>query len=100
MKKIYMDHVATNPLHPEVLDAMMPYFKEEYGNPLSLYPPGFNARKVIESSRESTAALINAKPKEIILGHMDIKDLIQVKKFITPCGIQIKLGSSHMNLFE
>jgi cysteine desulfurase len=66
MKKIYMDHVATNPLHPEVLDAMMPYFKEEYGNPLSLYQPGFNARKVIDSSRESTAALINAKPKEII----------------------------------
>jgi cysteine desulfurase len=66
MKKIYMDYVATNPLHPEVLDAMMPYFKEEYGNPLSLYQPGFNARKVIESSRESTAALINAKPKEII----------------------------------
>ena len=66
MKKIYMDHVATNPLHPEVLDVMMPYFKEEYGNPLSLYQPGFNARKVIDSSRESTAALINAKPKEII----------------------------------
>jgi cysteine desulfurase len=66
MKKIYMDYVATNPLHPEVLDVMMPYFKEEYGNPLSLYQPGFNARKVIESSRESTAALINAKPKEII----------------------------------
>jgi cysteine desulfurase len=66
MKKIYMDYVATNPIHPEVLDAMMPYFKEEYGNPLSLYPPGLNARKAIEGARESTAALINAKAKEII----------------------------------
>lgn len=66
MKKIYMDYVATNPLHPEVLDAMMPYFKEEYGNPLSLYQPGLNARKAIENARESTAALINAKAKEII----------------------------------
>jgi cysteine desulfurase len=66
MKKIYMDYVATNPLHTEVLDAMMPYLKDEYGNPLSVYPPGLNARKAIEDARESTAALINAKAKEII----------------------------------
>jgi cysteine desulfurase len=66
MKKIYMDHVATNPLHPEVLDAMMPYFKDNYGNPLSLYGPGFKAREAIENARESTASLINAKAKEII----------------------------------
>jgi len=66
MKKIYLDHVATNPLHPEVLDAMMPYFKELYGNPLSLYGPGFKAREAIENARESTASLINAKAKEII----------------------------------
>jgi cysteine desulfurase len=66
MKKIYMDHVATNPLHPEVLDAMIPYFKEDYGNPLSIYEPGMKARESIENARASTAALINAKPKEII----------------------------------
>lgn len=66
MKKIYLDHVATNPLHPEVLDAMLPYFKELYGNPLSLYEPGVKAREAIENARESTADLINAKAKEII----------------------------------
>lgn len=66
MKKIYMDHVATNPLHPEVLDAMLPYFKENYGNPLSLYEPGIKAREAIENAREQTAGLINAKSKEII----------------------------------
>ncbi|MBI5407853.1 MAG: cysteine desulfurase [Nitrospirae bacterium] len=66
MKKIYLDHVATNPLHPEVLDAMLPYFKEHYGNPLSIYEPGMKAREAIENARESAAALINAKPKEII----------------------------------
>lgn len=66
MKKIYMDHVATNPLHPEVLDAMLPYLKEHYGNPLSLYGPGMKAREAIENARESTASLINAKAKEII----------------------------------
>jgi len=36
----YFDHVATTPLRPDVLDAMMPYFREEFGNPLSIYPLG------------------------------------------------------------
>jgi len=66
MNKIYMDHVATNPLHPEVLDAMMPFFKENYGNPLSLYEPGIKAREALEAARSGTADLINAKAKEII----------------------------------
>ncbi|RJQ14714.1 MAG: aminotransferase class V-fold PLP-dependent enzyme [Nitrospiraceae bacterium] len=66
MKKIYLDHVATNPVHPEVLDAMMPYFKEHFGNPLSIYEHGMKAREAIENARSSTASLINAKPKEII----------------------------------
>lgn len=66
MKTIYLDHVATNPLHPEALEAMLPYFRELYGNPLSIYEPGMKAREAIEKARESTAALINAKPKEII----------------------------------
>ena len=45
MRKCYFDHVATNPLHPDVLEAMMPYFKEEFGNPLSdLYEYGTRAK--------------------------------------------------------
>ena len=66
MKEIYMDHVATNPLHPDVLEAMLPYLKEDYGNPLSLYKPGIRAREAIEKAREQTAVLIGAKSKEII----------------------------------
>jgi cysteine desulfurase len=66
MKNIYLDHVATNPLHPDVLDAMMPYFKEEFGNPLSMYEYGLNARKAIEDARQKVAKLIKAKPAEII----------------------------------
>ncbi len=66
MKEIYLDHVATNPLLPEVLDAMLPYLKENFGNPLSIYEPGVKAREAIENSRADTAALINAKPGEII----------------------------------
>ena len=66
MKKIYLDHVATNPLHPDALDAMLPYLKEKYGNPLSLYEAGIKAREAIENARALTADLINAKSKEII----------------------------------
>lgn len=66
MKEIYMDHVATNPVHPEVLDAMLPYFKEHFGNPLSIYEPGIKAREALENARTQTAALINAQPSEII----------------------------------
>jgi cysteine desulfurase len=65
MKKCYFDHVATNPLHPDVLEAMMPFFKEEFGNPLSVYEYGARAKNAIEDARESVAALINAKPSEI-----------------------------------
>jgi cysteine desulfurase len=66
MKELYMDHVATTPLHPEVLEAMLPYFKEDFGNPLSLYEAGMKAREAIEHARAQTASLINAKPSEII----------------------------------
>jgi len=66
MKKYYFDHVATNPLHPEVLEAMMPFFKEEFGNPLSVYEYGMNAKNAIEGAREKVAALVNAKPSEMI----------------------------------
>ncbi|HSB32276.1 MAG TPA: cysteine desulfurase family protein [Candidatus Sulfobium mesophilum] len=66
MKKIYLDHVATNPLLPEVLDAMLPYLKEDYGNPLSVYEYGMKAKTAIEDAREKVAGLVNAKPAEII----------------------------------
>lgn len=66
MKEVYMDHVATNPVHSEVLETMLPYFKEHFGNPLSIYEPGIKAREAIENARAQTAALINAKPNEII----------------------------------
>lgn len=66
MNKYYFDHVATNPLHPDVLEAMMPYFKEEFGNPLSIYEYGSKAKNAIDDSREKVAALINSKPAEII----------------------------------
>ncbi len=66
MKKYYVDHVATNPLHPDVLKAMMPYFTEEFGNPLSVYEYGMKAKEAIENARGLVAGLVHAKPAEVI----------------------------------
>jgi cysteine desulfurase len=66
MKTYYFDYVATNPLLPEVLEVMMPFLKEDFGNPLSNYPSGITARDAIEHAREKVAALIGApKPATI-----------------------------------
>lgn len=66
MRKCYFDHVAVNPLRPEALDAMMPFFKEEFGNPLSIYDLGISARNAIEEARGKVASLINARPSAVI----------------------------------
>jgi cysteine desulfurase len=66
MKAIYLDHNATTPLDPRVLDAMMPYLREEYGNPSCRYGPGVNAAYAVERARLQVAKLLGAKPGEII----------------------------------
>jgi cysteine desulfurase len=66
MKRIYMDHNATTPLREEVLEAMLPYLREEFGNPSSLHSFGTRARKAIEAAREKVAAALEAQPSEII----------------------------------
>ena len=65
MKRIYLDHSATTPLAPEVMEAMVPYFSEFYGNASSLHSFGREAREAIEDARGKVADLINAKPSEI-----------------------------------
>lgn len=66
MKRIYMDHNATTPVHPEVLDAMLPYYGEAYGNASSVHAFGREARAAMEESREKIAEFIHAQPREII----------------------------------
>jgi cysteine desulfurase len=66
MNNHYFDHVAANPLHPEALDAMLPYLREEFGNPLSNYPLGIRAREAVEAARGEAAGLIGAKPPTVI----------------------------------
>ncbi len=63
-KRIYMDHTAGMPVDPRVLDAMLPYFAEKYGNPSSLHSWGNEPRKALEDARAKVASLIEAKPEE------------------------------------
>ncbi|MDJ0363857.1 cysteine desulfurase family protein [Hymenobacter sp. H14-R3] len=61
----YFDNAATTPLDPEVLDAMLPYLAQHFGNPSSLHGPGRQVRSAIEQARKSVATLVNAAPSEI-----------------------------------
>ncbi len=66
MRRIYLDHAATTPVHPDVIKTMLPFFDENYGNSSSLYYHGQKARETIEGARASLARIIGAKPEEII----------------------------------
>ena len=62
---VYFDNAATTPLDPEVLEAMLPFLSQHYGNPSSLHGPGRQVRAAIENARKTVAHLINAAPAEI-----------------------------------
>lgn len=66
MKRVYLDHNATTPVHPEVLEAMLPYLKDTFGNASSIHQFGQEARKAIDESREKVAGLIGANPEEVV----------------------------------
>ena len=64
-KLIYMDNAATTPVKPEVLDAMLPYFTEKFGNPSSIYSISSENKKAITDAREVIAKTINTTPENI-----------------------------------
>ena len=63
---IYLDHAATTPLREEVLAAMLPYLTDHFGNPSSLHAAGRRARQGLDEAREGIAAILGAKPREIV----------------------------------
>ncbi len=66
MKRVYLDFNATTPVEPTVLDAVLPYFSTEFANAASIHTPGQKARAAVETAREQVAALIGARPQEIV----------------------------------
>ena len=66
MKQIYLDYNATSPVRPEVLEVMLPFYKEQFGNPSSVHWAGRAVSGAVEQAREQVAAAINASPAEIV----------------------------------
>jgi cysteine desulfurase len=65
-KRVYMDYAATTPVAPAVLEAMLPYFSENFGNASSVHAYGREAKKALEESRAVIAKKLNAEPEEIV----------------------------------
>ena len=66
MKKIYFDHIAGTPVHPDAVEVMLPFLREKFGNPQSLHSAGQEALEAVEDAREKVARLINAESTEIL----------------------------------
>ncbi|NCE98910.1 cysteine desulfurase NifS [Emergencia sp. 1XD21-10] len=65
MRQVYLDYSATTPVKEEVLQEMIPYFTEQFGNPSSLYTMGLTSKEAVDKARSQVAALIGADSKEI-----------------------------------
>lgn len=65
-KPVYLDYAATTPIDPRVVEAMLPYFSEDFGNPSSVHIYGQRAEAALENARQRMAELLNAQPDEII----------------------------------
>ena len=65
-KRIYLDYASTTPLDPRALKAMLPYFREKFGNPSSIHSEGVAAKKALDAARKTVARILQARPDEII----------------------------------
>jgi cysteine desulfurase len=66
MRRVYLDHIAATPLAPAVLNAMLPFYGEKFGNAQSLHSDGQEASEAVENARAAVAGLVNALPAEIV----------------------------------
>ncbi len=63
---VYLDHAATTPTDPGVLEAMLPYFTEQFGNPSSIYRLGRGSLQALDTARSTVAEVLNCSQKEIV----------------------------------
>jgi cysteine desulfurase len=87
MKRTYLDHAATTPTHPEVVEAMLPYFSESFGNPSSIHFLGQETRVIVDEAREKIASLIGAQSNEIVFTSGGTEaDNFALKGVASACG--------------
>jgi len=95
MKRIYLDYAATTPVDERVIDAMVPYFKEHFGNPSSIHGFGQAGEKALDESRRDIAAHLGAAPSEIVFTSCGSEsDNLAVRG--TALARQVKLGYNHI----
>ncbi|MDL5046450.1 aminotransferase class V-fold PLP-dependent enzyme [Oscillatoria amoena NRMC-F 0135] len=80
--KVYFDNAATTPLDAEVLDAMLPVLRNEFGNPSSTHAHGRSVRSLIEDARKRVAKIVNVTPSEYFLRP------VVLRLIIWPCAVQ------------
>ncbi|MFU8838076.1 MAG: cysteine desulfurase family protein [Thiohalomonadaceae bacterium] len=88
---IYLDHNATTPLDPRVLEAMLPWLQDRYGNPSSRHALGRQAKAALELAREQVAALVNAHPSQVIFtsGGTEANNLALKGRAMAPGRLQV-----------
>jgi cysteine desulfurase len=93
---IYLDHAATTPLDPRVLEAMLPFLSESYGNPSSVHSIGRKARVAVEDARATVASLLGAEPSEIIFTSSGTEaDALAVAGVLHTDGVLLTSAAEH-----
>jgi cysteine desulfurase len=91
MRRVYLDHNATTPVHPDVLAAMIPFFAEQYGNPSSIHGFGREARDAVEGAREQVAGFLGVSSEEVVFTSGGTEsDNLAVK------GVALARGAGHI----
>ncbi|MER3397556.1 MAG: cysteine desulfurase NifS [Chloroflexota bacterium] len=92
-RHIYLDHAATTPVHPRVLEAMLPYFTEKYGNPSGVHALAQEAQRALEDARARIAAVLGCRPSEVVFtsggSESDNTAIRGVARACRPCGNHI-----------
>src|SRR5437773_10350553 len=94
-RRVYLDHNASTPVHPEVLAEMLPYFGEVYGNPSSIHAFGREAREGMDQARERVASLLNVASQEVVFTSARTESDNFALEGLAGARVQARIVTSH-----